>query len=327
MLLHGPPGSPEPPDPLPSSPGDDPSPRLVDRLRAIDVLVVPPLQRSAVRSVAWLSRMSQRLVAAEDGIADGRPVALATQHSRVVALLIGVLLLLGTGIHMDRYPELIDNGDGLQELTEAGDVPVGDTPLAGGVTAQVGPTLGDDVATYITDRTQVLAGLPSDAVRVAVISFDELVDGATVDMLLGEVDAVSIQFINPQSASRPLSSDVEGSVASTIERAVGAVRIMAREERDNVQALLDDGNVTDPDFIADYRRRVDEMNALLEVLDEAPAIVFAVVVEGRVDALRALALQPAVRLVDVAPAETTVEESAFWGLLPTDIDVVTFGKD
>jgi hypothetical protein len=91
--------------------------------------------------------------------------------------------------------------------------------------------------------------------------------------------------------------------------------------------LLDDGSVVDPAFIADYERRVQEMDRILEVLDGDPAIVFAVVVEGPIVALRALVSDPAVRLVDAAPPETQVAGSGFWGLLPTDEDVATFGHE
>jgi hypothetical protein len=329
------PGHRDPPDD-PGSLSDTPDPSLAERLEILDEVlgerlatldswVVPRLQRLAHRAAARLDQASRAMVDFDEGFRDGRPAGFALRHTGPVGLLVAVLLLSGTSIHLARFAEL--RGDGVQEITQLGGAPTGGGgTLAGGEAANVGPLQGTDVDAYIREREQALERLPSDAVRVAVVSFDEPLDAATITTLLDGLAPLHIQFINPQAAARPLSSEVERTILATIEGVVGAVRDMAREERDSAQALLDDGNVTDPQFARDYADRVVEMQAMLDVLDEDPAIVFAVVVEGSAGALRALSQQPSIRLVDVAPGETSVEDSGFWGLLPTDDDVVTFGR-
>lgn len=321
----------EPPDPSEAVDADGASVEqldvsLRDRLAAMDHWVVPRLQRLAASTARRVDDASRTLVALEDGLADGWPVGLVTRHVRVVAFLVASMLLAGAAVHMDRYAGTQEASDGVQEITEAGEARASGGLLAGGEGVEVGPTVGEAVDAYISRRSGDVLRLDAVAVRVAIVSFREPLDAGALATLLADLDLLRVQFLNPQASSRPLSSEVEGSIARTIEGAVAAVQTMAAEERDNAQALLDDGNITDPSFADDYRRRVVEMEELLQLLDGDPAIVFAVVVEGDGATLRRVADQSAVRLVDVAPAETSLPDSGFWGLLPTDTEIVTFGR-
>lgn len=319
-------GNSTPPDPPERRDESTASLSLRDWLEVVDGAAVPAIQRTAASSRAWVGRRWTALMHLEERAFDGRPLRFGQQNARLLAPLVGVLLLVGAGIHMERYPDLVGGLGGQQTIDEAGRISPGPA-LAGGQVADVGPALGEELDDYIVARERFLAGLDAAAVHVAVVSFTEVLGADDLDEALGELTVHSIQFVNPVAEDRPLSSNVAGGIAETIEGAVGSSRRMAQEERDQVKMLLDDGSVIDPAFIADYERRVEEMDALLEVLDGDPAIVFAVVVEGPIAALRALSDNPRVRLVDAAPPETELAGSGFWGLLPSDEDVATFGRE
>jgi hypothetical protein len=297
-----------------------------DWLEAVDGIAVPALQRAAATSRAWLAQKGAELMRLEERALDGRPLRFGRENARLLAPLVGMLLLVGAGIHMNRYPDLAGGLGSQQTIDEAGRTSPGPA-LAGGQVTDVGPARGGELDDYIVARERFLAGLDDAAVHVAVVSFTNELGAEALNAALGDLTVHSIQFVNPVAPDRPLSSNVTGDIARTIEGAVGSSRRMAQEERDQVQMLLDDGSVVDPAFIADYERRVEEMDELLEVLDGDPAIVFAVVVEGPVSDLRSLASDPSVRLVDAAPPETEIAGSGFWGLLPTDEDVASFGHD
>lgn len=297
-----------------------------DWLQVVDGVVVPALQQAAATSRAWLEERSTALMRFEERALRGRPLRFGRQNARLLAPLVGMLLLVGASIHMDRYADVAGGLGDQQTIDEAGRTSPGPT-LAGGQVVDVGPAIGEEIDDYIVARERELAGLDAAAVRVAVVSFTEALTADDVEEALGGLRVHSIQFVNPVDEGRPLSSNVTGDIAETIEGAVGSSRRMAQEERDQVQMLLDDGSVIDPAFIADYERRVAEMTALLEVLDGDPAIVFAAVVEGPVADFRVVAESSAVRLVDVAPPETEIAGSGFWGLLPTDDGIATFGHE
>lgn len=301
--------------------------RRASRLRRLDDAFVPRLQRGA-RPVGSLFGLPGRLLRRlDDGFAGGRPARAARRHRGIVAFLVVAVAFAATTVHFQRYPVLQERAR--QAAAEDRGAPAGDGDgVPGGDDApvgEVGPLVGAQVDPYLTSRDEALAAVDADDRRVAVLSFATFLDPAEVDGLLDGLEVHRVQYRLPERTPRPAEVEVDGEVAGALQSRVDELVSELRDEEDEVASTLESG-VEDEDFRADYEARLDELRGLRNTLTSDPAIAFAVVVTGPVEVLRSLTDDERVRLVDLAPPDTAVDTTTFYGVLPTDRDRFTFGR-
>lgn len=299
-------------------------------LRRLDDALVPWLQRRARGAAGLAAGPVRGLRRFDDRVAGGRPARAATEHRGVVAFLVVVILFGAASVNFQRYPVLQEQARADAAPRTPGDVPGGDALPGEDPTAAPGPVVGPlvdaRVEPYLASRRDALAAAPARDRRPAVVSFADFLEPGEVEALLEGIDDVHlVQYRLPERTPRPAELVVDGTVADTVQRAITTMVDDLRTEEAEVESTLESG-VEDESFRADYEARLDELRALRNTLTSDPAILFAVVVTGSVEQLRSLAEQPAVRLVDVAPDGTVVDETTFFGVLPTDQDRFAFGR-
>ncbi len=298
------------------------------RLRRLDDVLVPRLQRLA-RPVGRVLGLPGRLLRGlDDRVAGGRPARSVREHPGLLAF-VAVLLLFGAAtVNFQRYPRLREQARQAAENqgapAAAGDVvPGGDNDSAS--VGTVGPVVATAVDPYLASRREALAAA-DDGERVAVVSFDTFLEPGEAATVLQGLDAHLVQYRLPERTPRPAEvqvadAGIQGQLAAEIDDVVATLQ----QEEAEVRSTLESG-VEDESFRADYEARLDELVALRNTLRSDPAIVFAAVVTGPVDALRELAGRDTVRLVDLAPPDVPVAETTFYGVLPSDQERFTFGR-
>lgn len=326
----------EPHEPSGAGPSkDDSSESERSALRRIDDLLVPRLQ-AAARAVARVLGLPGRGLRALDGwFGAGRPARTVRQHRGLAAFLTVALAFGAVAVHAERYPRLQEAARQAAadvDETAGGDAgqPVGDAVVPGGgndvdTTGVVGPLAGARVDPYLDERRAALAAT-EEGQRTAVVSFTEFLAPEEVVEVVGDARVHLAQYRLPERTPRPAELEVgdEGLVAA-VEGTIASLVADLRVEEDEVASTLESG-VEDEAFRADYEARLDELKGLRNTLSSDPAIVFAVVVTAPVAELREMADDAAVRLVDLAPIETEVASTTFFGVLPGDRDRFGFGR-
>lgn len=277
----------------------------------IDDAIVPRLQQAAGgvrRGLGWPSRVLHRF---DRWFLGGRPARTVDDHRGLVAFVVVLLAFTGTLVHFQRFPELRDPAP----------TGVGDSATD---VAAVGPVVGASVDRYLSERRDALASAPADARRVAVVSFAEFRTVTEAAEQLGGLTVHEVLYRMPRGEVAPERVPVRGDLVEAVESLVAERIAEIQQEEADVASTLE--TTDDQEFQADFRARLDELAALRNTLQTDPAIVYAVVVEGRVEALRGLAGSPDVRLVDLAPAGTEIDTTAFHGLLPTATDRFRRGR-
>lgn len=312
--------------------GEQSPKRLSSRLRRADDHLVPLLQDAARTVVRVLGQPLRAVRRWEDSSWFG----VVARNRPLLAFVTVAIATAGAAVHLDRYPELMQAEARARAAAEQQTVRVpgesadggSQSKLAGGA-VEVGPPVGVDVGDYIADRSEELSSLEIATPIVAVVSFDTYLQPAAVLELLPE--SVTVRFAQyriPAEGEPPLETEVVGGdLAASIDRAVETALEPIKAEAAEVEKLLESGTVQDEAYEADYRRRLEELRAVKNVLETGAPVVFAVVVEGPVEALRSLADAEEVRLVDPAPPETDLGVSAFYGVRPEDTERATYGRD
>lgn len=309
-------------------PAVEPSDADPSALRRIDDALVPRLQRGARAVVHTLGWPGRSLRTVDDRLAGGRPARVVREHRGLAAFLIVAMAFGAVAVHAQRYPVLQERArqalgdDGQPAGTDV--VPSQDDDPA--IASAVGPLDGSQVDPYVADRREALAAAAPDQVRAAVVSFTEFLEPGEVASVVGDVQVHRVQYRLPERTPRPTELEVDdGDVVATVEATVDRLVADLRAEEDEVASTLASG-VEDEEFRADYEARLDELKGLRNTLVSDPAIVFAVVVTGRVARLQELGSHASVRLVDLAPSDAEVASTAFFGVLPIDRDRVSFGR-
>lgn len=295
--------SPEPPA--------DGAPHDRSALGRIDDAVVPRLQQAAGgvrRGLGWPARMLGRF---DRWFLGGRPARTVDEHRGLVAFVIVLVAFTGTLVHFQRFPEL-------REQTSSG------TGGAATDVAAVGPVMGASVDRYLSDRRDALEGAPADQRRVAVVSLTEFRTASEVDEQLDGLTVHEVLYRLPASEAVPERLPVSGDLVDAVDARVAERIAEVEQEEEDVTSTLE--TTDDPEFQEDFEARLDELAALRNTLRTDPRIVFGVVVEGEVEALRGLAGSPEVRLVDLAPEGTDVDTTTFHGVLPTSTDRFEQGR-
>lgn len=231
-----------------------------------------------------------------------------------VALLCGVVLIVAGAIHLVRYPDLVDAGTPRAEIEPAAEGP-----------DAVGPRVGDDVDAYLAARADALATLTGDVPVRAVVSFADLLGADDVPTPSGaEVEA--LQVLVPGGDERPEQVPVAAELAAAVEPPLAARTDDLDEEVAELRLLVEE-DLGDPAFADDFRDRLAVLEAVRDAPPGSAPVVFAAIVVGSPDALRDLAADRRVRLVDPAGPAATTTATRFTGLLPIDADRVTVGRD
>ncbi len=251
------------------------------------------------------------------------PPARTAGQRPFIAAVATVVLAIGATSVAGRLPAPGTGGDPAPDQEQAA-VP---SPEPGRSAQVVGPVQGADVAAYVDDRTTALLGAPAD-VDTAVVSFTDVLTPADAVALVGadvQVRAVLHRLPLPQATTRivRVAADEDPSAALAADLA-GRVDDL-RAERQETVTLLESGTVEDQEFVAEYQRRVGELDAALGAAEDG-RVVHAVVVRGDLAALQALVGAVGVRLVDPAPPGTDLSLSVFAGLLPGDTETVSQGR-
>lgn len=178
---------------------------------------------------------------------------------------------------------------------------------AGSIVSGIGPAPGAELGPYLENRRQALGAAAGK--RVAVVSFSRYTTESEARALAGD---------NPVKA---LLAAVPGGAPATVTTALSqwldGEQSSIRSERDEIQKLLP--TVTgDPEFKADYEKRVKELTDALNTVKVDSALVFGLVVEGPANGLRPIAAQVGVRMVDVAAPEAPTPDSDFRGIRPEE---------
>jgi hypothetical protein len=233
--------------------------------------------------------------------ADGRD-DLSTRRTLMLFALSLIVVGLGGFVAVTFGRGGDDNGSVSQKSTSAS------TSILRGVAVlkEIGPGLDEPLAPYLASRSKDLAKANGD--RVAVVSLRRYVTEPEARAIAGSATVVDLLAAlpggSPSVVQGPIGDWLNGQFAAT------------RDERDQIRQLLP--TVDDPQFQADYKARIDELNKIIEAVDPNQPLVFGLVVRGPASTLQGLARSPDVRVVDVAPAASALPETIYRGIRPEE---------
>ncbi|HEX8771298.1 MAG TPA: hypothetical protein VF711_11080, partial [Acidimicrobiales bacterium] len=159
-----------------------------------------------------------------------------------------------------------DNGSSTEGPTSASTTIV----RGSAILKEMGPGLDEPLAPYLAARSKDLAKAKGE--RVAVVSLRRYVTEPEARGIAGGATVVDLLAAlpggNPSVVAGPIDDWLSGQFAAT------------REERDQIRQLLP--TVDDPQFQADYRARIDELNNVINAVDPNQPLVFGLVVRAPV---------------------------------------------
>lgn len=318
-----------PASPLPPEPPEVAPDRRAG-LGGLDDLVVPFLQWGA-RRAAHAAEGPLRVAARwEERVAHGRAYRWLRRRARVVLLVTTLIAFTGSAVHLQRYPRLQEERRAAAEAAREQTIrPVGQPrgdALAGG--GQItGPIVGARVEDHVEARRAVLLAAPADDERYAVVSFDGYLTAEEALAALPDgVEVLEAQVRIPDVNAVPLQTEVvAGDLVGSVARVLEQERTVLLEEIAGLREYVESGSVTDEAFLEAFQADLDRAVAVRNLLDSGAGTVFALVVRAEVADLRVLDGHGEVRLVDLAPGETDLASSVFFGLRPEDVDRVTYG--
>lgn len=196
----------------------------------------------------------------------------------------------------------------------------------------VGPHVGDDIKVYVGERQQALdrqVKAHPGATSVAVVSFADYVSIEGAAALVGGLKPRRV-FFGVHIAKVPTEmgqATVTDLVADTT--AAFKANAKARSRLAVTFKQLSDAAPSRTDaerkFRAFYRTFAEANRIEAARLGTLCACVLAVVVEGRLDALKTLSESAAVRLVDIAPVGVAVDRLGFRPITPEEKGKITSG--
>lgn len=289
---------------------DPPSP-----LRRLDAGVLPRMRRGllAVVGVATAPlRAATRWEAAPDRPGPVRAVA---TRPGVVALAAALVVFVASAVHLQRFESSLGSAAGEdQVVAEPGADP-----------AEIGPRVGGDLELYAEGRRELLENMDADREIRAVISFVSYREADGLD-LPDELAVERLLVRVPVLDEEPRDIEVHGRDPEEVLTTVAAQEHdrLAEEEAELASLLASD--VEDEEFVAEFERRLEELTAVREQLDEDPELLYGAVVVGRADTLAAVQASAGVRLVDPGGDPDETRETRFFGLLPDDGDRASHGR-
>lgn len=293
-------------------------------LRRLDDRIVPLLQRGGRRLGRGLLAPFRLLNRAEERFLGWlfRPL---WRRRQLIAFAAALLTFAGAFVHLQRFdpsgPSEVAADEGRDTSLDTSD----DAPTTAGTV--VGPTIGEDLAAYAQERVEALEDADGDEHRLATVSLVDYATAEEVAAILDEtLDIHAVQLRLPGDGEEPFQVELEG---EDLEVAVEAALVDEREriadEEGEFQRLLDSETVSDPEFAEFYEAEVERLRTMRNLIDGGSGLVFAVVVEGEIETLRALLAHDDVRLVDLADGDAEREDVAFYGLLPEETGTASYG--
>ncbi len=187
--------------------------------------------------------------------------------------------------------------------------------------ARVGPAVGEALGPYIRSKRALLAGKASQDPRVESLGMVVFKSYRTV----GQVEALmKSRDLAPLAAYLRVPVETFAPAEVTVGReglrgAIEEQKAAIAGELEVLEGVLSD--VTDPVFEAVYTKDAERKREALRLLDNDPALVFALVVRETYTSLARLAENPDVRYVDVPEeARATLSTHSFSPPLPEETD-------
>jgi hypothetical protein len=269
---------------------------------------------------------------------DRRLVPGLVRRPEILFLLIGALFLASGAVRNqlltaereadDRPVEVVTIGPEAPEI--GGGELTGDALL-------VGPGRGVDVARYVADRDRALTSASEAEPRaptVAIASFDRYLTPAQAQEVIATVPvrAFAARFRLP--VDDPFAEDgvaqltrgrvavdgegtADGGIVDVLLLALLAEAEAAEAQADELESLVETAD--DPEFAEAFRRDRNRLRAAAALVgSEGCACVYAVEVQGALEALAGLAGHADVRLVDIAPPGVGAGAVTFAALLPEE---------
>jgi hypothetical protein len=249
-----------------------------------------PLRRFDRALIDGFRRLGRSLLAPAVGLARWEharapaPVAAVARRPTLVAVLAGAVVVAGSAVHLDRFPDR-DPEDEVAGTPQAPD--------------EVGPPAGADIASYADRRHERLRELDADTLALdlrAVVSFEETVAIGALPVPDG-LEVERVQVLLPGELE-PRELDADG-VESELETLFEAGREDVDEEIAELEALLAE-DIDDPAFEEEFETELARLRTLRDQASTEAPVVFAAVVVGPGTALQELIDAPGIRLVDAA---------------------------
>lgn len=278
-------------------------------LARVDDAILPRLRRVAEAVVAPVRRLRRWEADPERG----RVVRGVRRRPSRVAVAAGLVVLIGGAVQLQRFPELT-------EQRQAGDA-------AALASDEVGPRVGTDLEAYVSGRHDVLDDYDGSEVVRAVVSFTAA-HGLDDLPLPDDVDVEVVQLVVPAQELEPRQLDLRtvDDPDDVLGRFLAGERAALDEEIAELASTLEE-DLGDPDFEADFERRLIELREARERLDDDLGLVFAAVVVAPAVQLRALRDdQAAIRAVDPAGPANRTTDARFHGILPSDDERASTGR-
>jgi hypothetical protein len=266
----------------------------LDPLRRFDRVLIDGFRRfgrSLLTPAVGLSRWEHRRAPSS--------VAAVARRPGVVAVLAGAVVVAGSAVHLDRFP---DRADG--EVAEAPEVP-----------DEVGPPAGADISSYIERRHERLRELDAATATLdlrAVVSFEGAVPIGQLPLPDG-LEVERLQVLLPGELE-PRELDVATS-EEELEELLEAGREDVDEEIAELEALLAE-DIDDPAFEEEFTAELERLRTLRGQDSAEAPVVFAVVVVAPGTVLQELIDAPDVLLVDAAGDASRTRGTRMVGIPP-----------
>lgn len=187
--------------------------------------------------------------------------------------------------------------------------------------ADVGPTAGQSVTDYVAGARQRLAKAAAGPDRdgYAVVDFSRYL---TVDQAGRIVDGFGVARAYFKARVPGAQTQPHTAVVQSMQQVAQAIGATARVEHaaaasfSQLARAIPARTATEKQVQAMYVKQAGIARIEARALTPACACVYALVVRGKVSALRALAEQPGVRVVDPAPSTIPLEGLGVIPLLP-----------
>lgn len=227
-----------------------------------------------------------------------------------VAVAAGLVVLAAGAVQLQRFDDVTDRGRGASVASAD----------------EVGPRIGADLTAYVAGRDELLDGYADEEVVRAVVSFTSTHDLDALP-LPDAIEVEAVQLVVPAQEQDPRQLDLRTveDPGDVLDRFLAAERDALEQEIDELASTLEE-DLGDPDFEADFRERLVELEAARDALADAPGLVFAAIVVAPAEQLRTLRADDEVRAVDPAGPATATSGARFHGILPGDQDRASTGR-
>jgi hypothetical protein len=252
------------------------------------------------------------------------PLATLREVPQLGAVVIGALVLTGS-ITVRLRTDAAER----ERRPEASASPSPGTAASAPTDGPLGPQIGDNVRTYVSDtakRLRALAPGTPDGMVVAVVSFSAYQTPEQVRDLVGPLQVRQIFFRAPVPLPQGLvhTAAVEDVVTDSKREFRQVARLRAAEARElrKVAATIEN----DPAQKSEHLKDAALADREVKVLRGRCACVYGVVVRARLRLLVDLLNLGDIRTIDVSAVNALIEDFTFTALLPEERRVVTGGN-